>query len=96
MLKESLVIFSCLNNVGCDKTSSVYIYYTPEVKHVEEVIEHELIKHLNEKFIASISTIALTISNKQLNIKLTNDSTLNINGVDASSIKLTYNKIWEF
>lgn len=90
MIKEGLVLFSCLNNYNCEKVSYTYVYYTPRFKEQIEVIETQLTNRLNEHIKTKIVPVLMALNNKQLNINLGYNSTLNIN--NNVSLKITFTK----
>jgi hypothetical protein len=78
-MQELIVILSCALNTGCKETSSAYIHYNPGVKDNISVIEAEVGKYINKDVAFTLSLLY----NKQININLGNNTSLNIkeNGV---------------
>lgn len=47
MLLEGLVVFSCINQTGCEESTKGYFYYNPTVLQMVEKNEQEVRKYVN-------------------------------------------------
>lgn len=73
-MQELIVILSCAFNTGCKETTSTYVYYNPDIKINISVIEANAAKYVNKDIAFTLSLLY----NKQININLGNNTTLNI------------------
>jgi hypothetical protein len=89
MLQETIVIFSCLYNVGCNDTSSYYANYNPDTKKQFELIESRINNKLNKKFKNNIIPVLLVLKNRQINININSNMILNISSNNSLLLTLT-------
>ena len=89
MLQETIVVFSCLYNIGCNDTSSYYSNYNPDTTKQIELIESKINNKLNKNFRNNIIPILLVLKNKQINVNINKNTTLNLNNNGNLSLVLT-------